>query len=225
MALLIFALATGLAWAGPLVSDNGRVGKWDRGVGNGTIQYFLDPALLSRQQADATAAFAKWQAVPGSFLTFSSTGTEASNQINVKYYPGERGAAPARAVYTTDGDGHIQQCEVQVFGDVAEITDERYLASLMLHEVGHCLGLGHSITARAVMSYLSGDPIDLSDDDRAALLRLYSNEGEDYPMGCATVNDVSGPRGGGGPRLFELALLLAMTGAGAIRITRASASC
>jgi hypothetical protein len=72
----------------------------------------------------------------------------------------------------------------------------RGIAKTILHEMGHCLGLEHSLIPQAIMSYHSEQnrfALDL--DDRAAIGRLYplDNEAMKLPVGCGIGADSSLP--------------------------------
>ena len=56
-----------------------------------------------------------------------------------------------------------------------------------LHELGHCLGLGHSLIPEAIMSYSNeSNAFGLDTDDMAAVSRLYPADGSkpELPPGC-----------------------------------------
>lgn len=77
-------------------------------------------------------------------------------------------------------------CSIYVLVDAS--FSSRSIAKTILHEMGHCLGLGHSLIPEAIMSYqLHKNSFALDLDDKAALSRLYPLEGKRarLPPGCA----------------------------------------
>jgi len=92
--------------------------------------------------------------------------------------------------------GGIVDCDIELFDEEYGLT-EADLHNVLIHELGHALGLGHSPDRRAVM-YRWTQPgakrMDLGTDDLAALCRLYPagrptpacpDEGQSPPeMGC-----------------------------------------
>ena len=86
-----------------------------------------------------------------------------------------------------DEDGPIH-CKIEVLaGDgIGFLT----LGKTVLHELGHCLGLGHSIVSESIMSYeLDKNGFGLDSDDKAAISRLYPADGSSpsVPPGCSIV--------------------------------------
>lgn len=53
--------------------------------------------------------------------------------------------------------------------------DDRDFYSVALHEIGHALGLGHSMDRKSVMYYVENRATRLTKSDREALRRLYAN--------------------------------------------------
>src|SRR5262249_40991309 len=61
--------------------------------------------------------------------------------------------------------------------------------SAVTHEIGHCLGLAHSVSATSIMSYRDERTSTLSPDDQYAITLLYPKGSSSYPVGCATIQN------------------------------------
>lgn len=109
----------------------------------------------------------------------------------------------ATTTVTYDGDGSIWDADIAVnaaFNDVTlSNTDAEYdVPSIVVHEVGHFMGIAHSPDDDALMAptYTPGTlRRDLGDDDIAALCAIYP---PDRQASCSLT-----PRGGFGPRCSE----------------------
>ncbi len=104
--------------------------------------------------------------------------------------------------------GRIQGCllvlNVQSGGQANITTLDSTLTDVVLtHEIGHCLGFGHSADTQALMYYQTGAGRKsyLTKDDIDAVTFLYPREepGSGGFMGCNSVQSISGPGSGGGP--------------------------
>lgn len=200
--LMLWLMLPSLASASPIPSYAGKVIRWDLSPTSANLDYYIDSSVSATMAGWARDGFTMWQAVSESYISFTEVGSAADAEIVVKGYASISTAGiPMQAATRFDGSAHLTSCEVQVVTGADSDPDylTTYLQSSMIHEVGHCLGLAHSITMDAVMSYRSGSPLTLADDDRFALALLYPQDGETkYPMGCATTSSKP-PGGPGGP--------------------------
>ncbi|MFN9976338.1 MAG: matrixin family metalloprotease, partial [Phycisphaerae bacterium] len=73
-------------------------------------------------------------------------------------------------------NGRYVGCEIKARSESAK--SGKFLVSLLTHELGHCLGLGHNFeSTKSVMSYFaSAEIIRLQNDDRAGLTFHYPED-------------------------------------------------
>lgn len=101
----------------------------------------------------------------------------------------------------------IHDCDITVSS--TKVSAKSLLRTLV-HELGHCLGLGHPHSSyRSIMSYaLLNESTELSLDDKAGVSFLYPEPGESekvqYLTSCGTLGGVGSPAG----LWFGLPLLL-----------------
>lgn len=129
-----------------------------------------------------------WTNVDGSALELAEASDDFDTQITI-YLQRNIDDSSFSAGYTEVDDylldGSPKHCSIYIL-----ISDQlSFLATskTILHEFGHCLGLGHSLVPEAIMSYnLDKNRFALDVDDEAAIARLYSDEGiPKLPPGCA----------------------------------------
>lgn len=163
-------------------------GRWDRAVL--TWHLVAPPPGISSADARAAAgrAMATWAQASG--LTFQEGVSPAASDIVISTQsPGTHGdACPfdsgiiAHAFFPDPdypicpfGEIHLSSGYVFTTGtDTAGWTAAVDFESIILHEVGHALGLGHSAHAGAVMaSHYGGVRRGLHDDDVAGIQALY----------------------------------------------------
>ena len=182
--------------AGPVANYIAKVGEgWD-GPGKGVANLRYTLARLSAQlpldaqRAEIQRALAAWSAVVD--VNFSEGGTAASTKhFNIYFgtgshgdaYPFDgRGKVLAHTFFPSlpnpepiAGDMHLDDAEVWKIGATTD------LFSVVLHELGHGLGLGHSDDPRNVMyAYYRGWQA-LSAGDIAAIRELYATRAVDAP--------------------------------------------
>jgi hypothetical protein len=214
-ALFLFFLSLNV-YASPIVTTReGGVARWNISPSSPTLNFYIDSNVGTNFAAFARDAAIAWSGVQESYVQLTEVMDPATANIIVRGYASISNAlVPQAASYITDSNSNITACTVEILigadtGATAEYLD--YLHSGTIHEMGHCLGLHHSLQIDAVMSYRqNGSSLALKSDDKLAIARLYPNDGNNiYPMGCATVQKSgSGPGGNPWNGLAEMAVLL-----------------
>jgi hypothetical protein len=192
------------------------------------IRYFLASDGYSAENTAAElnlvrAAFAQWQAVPGTYLKFEDAGlvsppvdVNLDDDTNVVYWTkastvvnggmNDISGALGVAFTTTTATGNkILQADI-VFNGVLHdwFTDffdqnnpETYVEGVALHEIGHFIGLNHSPVGGATMLYAGVAGVNvqsgLSDDEIAAARHLYPSAPGDFGAVRGTITKNGSP--------------------------------
>ena len=146
---------------------------------------FLNPVV--------TAAAGLWNEVEHSTIKLRPSTSDHPAQISIHFKASITGGdkAAGYSVFDKVQSGKPEHCSVHI--SVTEDSDYLALHKTTLHEMGHCIGLGHSLIANSIMSYeLEKNDFALSLDDEAALSRLYpvSRDAPYLPLGCSIPHTV-----------------------------------
>lgn len=179
------------------VDFSGVLMAWDRSPDQPTlvvravskVETSYDEYLIS----DLDAALNLWNNIEGSFIQLVRTEDESESEDITVFFEGGGSHSDASSGYAVFDQitpkGLPKHCEIHLDSSALDFN------KTVLHEMGHCLGLGHSLIPESIMSY-RGDvnSFELDVDDRAAISRLYPSDGSEpkLPPGCAVSHGVKG---------------------------------
>jgi len=187
---LLVALCSTQAFAYPTPVDfSGKLLRWNIDQNSPPIRVRIvsdDATEMAFYEELVADAVSLWSSVPASYIRLEVVSLEDHAQISVNIKGRLSGArfSSGYAIFDeSDEDGPLH-CDIHVADNGSTVA----FAKTLLHELGHCLGLGHSLIPQAIMSYnLAANRYALDTDDRAAVARLYPADGSSpaLPPGCA----------------------------------------
>lgn len=197
-----------LAYPTPVDFD-GTILRWDIDQTSAPITYEVaadrDEDALTYQGA-IEDAIDLWNGVPASYFTFDKAPANEAAQVTIHLKNVIDGGQYSAGYAIFDEYVGTTPSHCSIYVSVDDGVGYTGMAKTFLHELGHCLGLGHSLVPQAIMSYkLEENSFALDVDDQAAASRLYPADGSDpkLPPGCA----VGTVREGGDGVLLLLFLL------------------
>ena len=191
LAATLLALA-GETWAYPTPVDfDGRVLRWNVTPENAGITFAVegeDSVIVDEFSPIVEEAAGLWNDVETSYLRLNRAAEGQAAQIRIKLSSSIAGGEHSAgwSLMSKSAEGHPALCEIHVAVD--DTTAYVPFAKTALHELGHCVGLGHSLIPEAIMSYsLAKNSFALDIDDEAAVTRLYPVDADSpkLPPGCA----------------------------------------
>lgn len=218
MIVIGFFFSKEAAFAYPTPVDfNGRLSRWNIDPENPvvTFEVFAEDTIMRLAYVDVVKeAAGVWNSVHGSYVDLAPVAGAETAKITIHYdlaIAGGDSSAGYAEFDSTDEHGP-KHCMIHIAAPTG--IDWTALGKTTLHELGHCLGLGHSVVPESIMSYrLDVNGFSLALDDEAALSRLYPADGSTpkKPPGCTV--------GASRPNQFKilLALLLLPSLAGLLR--------
>lgn len=191
--LSIFAGKFGYSYPTPVDFD-GSVLRWNISKENPDVSYEVvleDIEEMSFYANIVGQAATMWNDVPTSYFNFVpvTEGEKAQVTVELTSSINDPNAAGYASFDEIDEKNYPLHCQVVIAVD--DSYSYEALGKTFLHEIGHCVGLGHSLIPEAIMSYyLEQNEFSLDTDDRAAISRLYPADGSasKLPPGCAVGN-------------------------------------
>lgn len=185
------------------VDYDGSVLRWNLGSTDSSITYQVVEEEGSDSKNYATLvdqAAILWSSVDTSSIGLKPYSLEADGQramisIHLARHIDSSSVSSGYAIFDEYSESGPLHCSVYVLID--PLFSSRAIGKTILHEMGHCLGLGHSLIPEAIMSYqLEKNSFALDLDDKAALSRLYPQNGGQprLPIGCAIGGNQSASR-------------------------------
>jgi len=178
-----------LAYPTP-VDFSGKLLRWDKSDNGEDVTYRLEmgsedsPIYLAALVDEATLV---WSNVDKSLLRIRIAEPNESEDILVVVNSSIDGASYSAGYSVFDqisANGKPLHCRIDILDDLGY----EGFAKTILHELGHCVGLGHSMVPESIMSYeLEKSSFELDIDDKAAIVRLYPEDGAEpqLPAGCS----------------------------------------
>lgn len=141
-----------------------------------------------------------WSEVPGSFLKLSlqtspSVELDPEDRVNAIVVKQDKNLTTSAYAVPTVDDGKIVDCDISISDKSHNLNS---LVYTLIHELGHCVGLGHNHTNYgAIMGYSrSTRGLRLGADDMAGLIYLYPNSEYDGDLkdlyGCGRTSHITG---------------------------------
>jgi hypothetical protein len=203
--LIANSLTAGNAAAYPTPVDfDGSIMRWDVGPDDAPITFEVRADLQSDLDEYYTSVVDSadlWSGVANSYFRYAEVQEGEVAQVTVNLNRAIEGSSVSSgyAVFNAYADKKPSHCSIFILID--DGFSQNSVAKTILHELGHCVGLGHSLIPEAIMSYqLAKNQFALDIDDEAAVTRLYPASGDEpkLPPGCAV----------GHTRIGEITLLL-----------------
>ncbi len=187
--MALFSSSSIFAYPTP-VDFNGKLSRWHEATPDQPITYLVEgdnvyDVTYFGSLVDEAADI--WSNVDTSGLRLTPSDPNLTEQIRVVIV-GDMSEAPYSAGYSSfdgfDSKSRPTHCTIKILSTLSYMS----FAKTILHELGHCIGLGHSLIAEAIMSYeLTATEFALDTDDIAAVSRLYPIDGSEpeVPLGCS----------------------------------------
>lgn len=200
------ALALFLLWAAASPGQSYVAnGEWNDS--SFPIHYEINPAGGPSDQIPAIqSAFQSWDNVSGTIVSFSDDGTTARNGYkvfdranNISWQSLDSRSILAQTWSYRQGTTYIES-DIAFNTDITSWSTNGIsgvdVESVALHEIGHLLGLGHTVDPNTVMYPINRGQRNLSEDEIAAMRALYpAAAGVNRPPDLSVPGTKSGTEG------------------------------
>lgn len=187
--LVMLGANTALSYPTP-VDFEGKLLRWQISIEEPTVRFNIDaePEVVTLHEEFIETAAQYWTDVPTSYIALQHAAETETVHITIKIRDSmsDGSFSSGFAVFDEkDNGGNPLHCTIEVSS--AETIGYMSFGKTILHEFGHCMGLGHSLVPEAIMGYsLDRNDFVLDTDDIAAISRLYPADGSkpQLPPGC-----------------------------------------
>ena len=174
------------------VDFDGALLRWHVSVQDPPITYEVladQPTYITEYRDGVDSAAAMWSTIPTSYFRYAPVPDGQKAQVTIHLASKIDGGDYSAGYAIFDEYEGMKPEHCAIFVLIEDDLSMRSMEKTFLHELGHCLGLGHTLIPQAIMSYrLDANRFALDVDDRAAASRLYPIDGSNpkIPPGCAT---------------------------------------
>lgn len=194
LSLTLLSLWSSLCYSNPTPTDyQGQLKRWGITIANPDISYRV--VVVGGGAAEHIAyterAAEQWSEAEDSYINLvrlEGEGTDEQITITLTDQFSGHSRSGGFAIFDRWGEAGPEHCRIEI---PIVIPMRSGFPRTVLHELGHCIGLGHSLVPESVMSYdLEASGFSLAIADRAGAAMLYPADGSapTPPLSCGVVH-------------------------------------